>query len=163
MFSTGEYDYIKNLTIDYYNRDYISYLCITNNPTNYSNNNVYDVICYYSKEDMSITNSQLLLSSNTEKCEFDSNNYSDNNTIDKLSCTEVSGIVNLSTKEYIYSNLDNYSDIIAEYRNRDLFYKSSYIVLLALLSIMIISFLYKFISKILKGWYFEKFFKLCKK
>lgn len=151
MFSTGEFDYIKNLTLDYYNHDYISYLCITNNPTNYSNNNVYDVVCYYSKEELSITNSQLILPANTIKCEFDSNTYSDNNTIDKLSCTETTGTPTLSKKEYIYSNVGNYSNIISEYENSNLFYNNSYLALLAILAVFIIFFLYKFISKILKG------------
>ena len=101
MLSTGEYDYIKNLTITYYDKGYENYLCITNNPTSYTNNNVYDVVCYYSEEDMSITNSQLVLPANTQKCEFDSNNYGDNNTIDKLVCETTTGTVSLSTKEYI--------------------------------------------------------------
>lgn len=150
MFSTGEYDYIKNLTINYYDRGYKNYLCITNNPTSYTNNNVYDIICYYSKDDLSISNSQLILSSNTQKCEFDSNSYSDNNTIDKLVCDTFSGNVSLSTKEFIYSNLDNYSDIIADYELNDIYFKSSFLVMLTILSIVIISFLYKFVSRILR-------------
>lgn len=151
MFSTGEYDYIKNLTINFYDRGYENYLCITNNPTSYTNNNVYDVICYYSKEDMSITNSQLVLPTNSEKCEFDSNGYSDNNTIDKLVCETFSGNVSLSTKEFVYSNLDNYSNIIADYELNDIYFKSSYIAILSILSIIIILFLYKFVSKIIRG------------
>lgn len=151
MFSTTEYDYIKNLTLDYYNHDYTSYLCITNNPTNYNNNNVYDVYCYYAKEPMSITNSQLVMPANTIKCELDSNNYSDNNTIDKLTCTETTGTASLSTKEYIYSNIGNYSNIIAEYENNTTFYKSAYLGILSILSIIIIIFLYKFVSKIFRG------------
>lgn len=150
MLSTGEYDYIKNLTINFYDKGYKNYLCITNNPTSYSNNNVYDVTCYYSEEDMSINNSHLILPGNTEKCEFDSNNYSDNNTIDKLVCETTTGTIPLSNKEYIYSNLDNYSNIIADYELNDIFYKSSYIALLSILSIGIIIFLYKFTSKILR-------------
>ena len=151
MLSTGEFDYIKNLTINFYEKGYENYLCMTNNPTNYSNNNVYDVICYYSKENITIENSQLSLSTNSEKCEFDSNSYSDNNTIDKLVCDPFSGNVSLSTKEFIYSNLDNYSDIIADYSLNDIYFKSSFIAILAILSIVIIIFLYKFISKILRG------------
>lgn len=151
MLSTGEYDYIKNLTINFYDKGYENYLCITNNPTSYSNNNVYDVICYYSKEDISITNSQLILSGNTEKCEFDSNSYSDNNTIDKLVCATTTGTIDLSTKEYIYSNLDNYSNIISDYELNDIYFKNSYLVMLSILSILIIIFLYKFVSKIIRG------------
>ena len=150
MFSTSEYDYIKNLTINFYDRGYENYLCITNNPSGYSSNNVYDVVCYYSEEDMSITNSHLVLPANTEKCELDGNNYSDNNTIDKLVCETTTGTIALSSKEYVYSNLDNYSNIIADYELKDIFYKSSYVAILSILSVVIIIFLYKFISKILR-------------
>lgn len=150
MLSTGEFDYIKNLTINFYDRGYENYLCITNNPTSYTNNNVYDVICYYSMEEMSINNSHLVLPGDTQKCEFDSNSYSDNNTIDKLFCESTTGTVSLSTKEYVYSNLDNYSNIISDYELKDIFFKSSFLVFLSILSVIIIIFLYKFVSKILR-------------
>lgn len=151
MFSTGEYDYIKNLTLDYYNHDYTYYLCISNNPTNYSNNNVYDVNCYYSKKPMYITNNQLVLPTNTIECNFDSNNYSDNNTIDKLTCSDSTGTVSLSTKEYVYSNIGNYSNIIADYENTNTFYNSLELISLSILAMIVILFLYKFVSKILRS------------
>ena len=150
MLSTGEFEFIKGLTIDYFKRDYTNYLCITNNPTNYSNNNVYDVICYYSKDDMTLSNYQLNLKNSTI-CQFDSNNYSDNNTINKLVCEETSGQVSLDSKEFIYSNLGGFSDIIADYQLQTNKFNELYFGLLVILSILVLTFLYNFTSRILKG------------
>lgn len=145
MFSTGEYDYIKNLTLNYYNQGYPHYLCITNNPTGYNtNNNVYDIYCYYSKDKMQLNSYELSMSNKTKKCSFDSNNYSDNNTIDKLVCEDITGTITLDSKEFIYSNVGNYSNIIAEQT-------SSNLILLSILSILVITFLVRFVSKILRG------------
>lgn len=143
MFSTGEYDYIKNLTLNYYNKGYQHYLCITNNPTNYTNNNVYDVYCYYSKDSLTLENYNLTLSENSQVCSFDSNNKSDNNTIDKLICESTSGNITLDSKEFIYSNTSNYSNIIADYTQPNL-------ILLGILAILVITFLTRFVSKILR-------------
>ena len=144
MFSTGEYQYIKDLTLDYYINGYPHYLCITNNPSNYNSNNVYDVICYYSKDKMQLNDYELSMSNNTKKCSFDSNNYSDNNTIDKLVCEDITGSITLDSKEFIYSNVGNYSNIIAEQT-------SSNLILLSILSVLVITFLVRFVSKILRG------------
>lgn len=149
MFNTSEYEYIKDLTVNYYDNDYTNYLCITNNPKSH-NYNVYDVFCYYSKDNINLSNNILSLSDNSILCKLDSNNYSDDNTIDKLVCNSTSGNVELSNKEYIYSNLDNYANIIGDYQANDTFYKSSYIVILSILSILVIIFLYNFVSKILR-------------
>lgn len=149
MLNTSEYQYVKDLTINYYDNDYNNYLCITNNPTSH-NYNVYDVFCYYSKDNINISNNVISLSDNSILCKLDSNNYTDNNTIDKLVCDSFSGNVDLSTKEYIYSNLDNYANIIGDYQVNYTFYKSSYIAILSILSILVIIFLYNFVSKILR-------------
>lgn len=148
MFSANEYQYIQGLTENYYNNGYQQYLCITNNPVDYgSTNNVYDIYCYYSKDELKITNNKLTVHNNSIKCDLDSNNYSTNNTIDKLVCNNYNGTVDLNTKEYIYSNLNGYSDIISE-RN----YISNFnLIFLSILSILILSFLYKFVSCIFRG------------
>lgn len=143
MFSTGEYDYIKNLTLNYYNQGYQHYLCITNNPTNYTNNNIYDIYCYYSKEPLTLNSYELTLPGNTQKCSFDSNSQSENNTIDKLICESTSGTIILDSKEFIYSNIGNYSNIIADYTQPNL-------ILLGILAILVITFLTRFVSKILR-------------
>lgn len=146
MFSTGEYDYIKGLTLNYYNQGYQHYLCITNNPTGYnSTNNVYDIYCYYSREPMTLNDYQLKLPSSTKKCSFDSNNYSENNTIDKLICEDTSfDTITLDTKEFIYSNIGNHSNIIADYSRYNL-------VFLSILTILILTFLVRFVSKIVRS------------
>lgn len=147
MLSATEYQYIQGLTQNYYNNDYQQYLCITYTPDNYSNNNIYDVICYYSKDNLSISNNILSVPTDSIKCEFDSNNYSDKNTIDKLSCNSYSGNYTLNQKEFIYSNLNGYSDIIPE-RN---YINNFNLIFISILSIIIIFFLYKFVSKIFRG------------
>lgn len=152
MFSATEYEYIKGLTENYYINGYTNYLCITNNPTtNYTNNNVYDIICYYSKDILTITNNNMNVSDNSFKCEFDSNNYSENNTIDKLSCNNYSGNVSLNTKEFVYANINNYSNIISDYELKNNYYKNSSLYILSILAIIILIFLYKFVSRIIKG------------
>ena len=120
MFSSSEYQYIKDLTLQLYNQGYISYVCITNNPiSNYNSYNVYDVICYYSKDN--ITNNDNVFTFNSSdklKCSLDSNNYSENNTIDKLICSSFDDTTIIaSKKEFIYSNVGTYSNIISDYEN----------------------------------------------
>lgn len=151
MFSTGEFDYIKGLTLNYYDNGYLHYLCITNNPINLSsNNNVYDVYCYYSKEKMEVSNGNLSLPSDTVECSFDSNNYSSNNNIDKLVCESTSGTVSLSSKEFVYSDSFGYSDIISDYKQVYQFKDNFHLIGLSILSILIIIFLHTFICKILR-------------
>lgn len=142
MFSATEYEYIKGLIENYYNQGYQQYLCITNNPIDYSStNNTYDIICYYSKDNLSINNNNLNVPSNSIKCEFDSNNYSTNNTIDKLVCNNFNGNVELNTKEYVYSNLNNYSDILGN----KLDINNQKTIGLSILAVLLIFSLYKFI------------------
>lgn len=151
MFSTGEYQYIKDLSLNLYSKGYTYYFCVTNNPIDYNTNNVPDVYCYYSKNE--ITNNGYIFSipSNTLKCNFDSNSYSNNNTIDKLSCSNVaSGNITASSKEFIYSNVGNYSNIIQDYESNYDFYSKSYLVILSILAVIIFIFLYKFVSSLLR-------------
>lgn len=147
MFSTGEFEYIKGLTENYYNNGYQQYLCITNNPVDYSNNNVYDIVCYYSKNNLTITNNNLSVTNNSVKCEFDSNNYSNNNTIDKLVCNNYNGNVELNKKEFIYSNIVGYSDIINERK----YVEEEKLIGLSIMSVLIILMLYQFVSRIIRG------------
>lgn len=146
MFSATEYQYIQGLTENLYSQGYNYYFCTTNNPIgSYTSNNIYDVICYYSKDKITNENYVFSIPNNTLKCSFDSNNYSDNNTIDKLSCENVnSSSISTSSKEYTYSNIGTYSNIIQSYQNEFIFYKDSYLVLCSLLFAIIFFFLYKF-------------------
>lgn len=80
---------------------------------------------------------------NSIKCDFDSNNYSTNNTIDKLVCSSFNGNVELSTKEYVYSNFNGYSDILGN----KLDINNQKTIGLGILSVLIIFFLYDFIRR----------------
>lgn len=146
MLSQTEYLYIKDLVIQMYNNDYKDYVCVTNNPDNYINNNVYDVICRFSKEDIQVNNNRFIFNTDDNLiCSFDSNNYSDNNTIDKLVCESfTNGQVNLSTKEYVYSNVGNYSNLIGNYEtslNNHLSLNSFYLIPALIMILILIRFI----------------------
>lgn len=150
MFSQIEYQYVKDLTVSYYKSNYKYYMCITNNPTNNSYYNVYDVYCYYSKEQITNNKNVFNIPNNTIKCSIDSDRYSDQNTIDKLSCeTLSSGSITTNTKEFVYSNVGNYPNIIQEYQSSSNYYYDSCFVLVSILSIIIFTFLYIFVRSML--------------
>lgn len=150
MFSQSEYQYIKDLTLTYYNSNYKYYMCITNNPTNNSYYNVYDVYCYYSKDSITNNKNTFTIPNNTLKCSIDSDRYSEQNTIDKLSCESVSNVnITANTKEYVYSNVGNYPNIIQEYHSSSNYYYDSCFVLVSILSIIIFMFLYNFVRSML--------------
>lgn len=143
MFSTGEFQYIQNLTQNFYNNGYKYYACITNNPIDYNNNNVYDVFCYYS--DNSDLNTGI-------KCSFDSSNYSNNNNIDKLKCENFNTKPTFNPKEFLYSNTEIYSaNIIADYEKNIKYNNDFSFYSLTILSVLVLLFLYNFISRILRS------------
>jgi hypothetical protein len=146
MFSTSEYDYIYGLTSNYFDKGYRHYLCITNNPITNNTYNTPDVYCYYSKSNLSISNNVLTVPNNSIYCAFDSNNYSTNNNIDKLDCVSFSGSTSLSSKEFIYSDLSGYADIMSNYR----FNYNLNFISISILCVLILLFLYKFTSNIFR-------------
>lgn len=146
MFSTSELDYIKSLTEKEYNNGNKYYVCITNNPIGINNNNnIYDVMCYYSKDKIIENTNNFVIPNNSRKCSLDSNSYSTNNTIDKLECVNFNGNVTKNTKEYVYSNVGEYANIIQEYQENNDFIYNIFMVGLIILSVMII---YKILENI---------------
>lgn len=147
MFSATEYQYIKDLTIQMYNNGYRNYACVTNNPTNYTNNNTYDITCYYSNTDINVSSYTFTFYSDTRKCNFDSNSYSDNNTIDKLVCSDYTGGVEFSSKEFIYSNVGEFSNIIGDYEtslNNHLSLDYAYLIPILLVLPIVVGFVHHF-------------------
>lgn len=115
MLSQTEYQYIHDLVLQMYNQDYQYYVCITNNPVGSNNANIYDVECYFSQNDINIQSNRFTLQ-NGIKMSLDSNAYSTSNTIDKLKRENVSSqTVTVSTKEYVYSNVGEYPNLIVDY------------------------------------------------
>lgn len=115
MLSQVEYLYVHDLLINYYNNGFSNYMCITNNPVDSYNNSYYDVYCYVSKENITYSNNTFKISSGY-KLSIDSNNYSSNNLINKLVSENISNTsVSNNSKEYIYSNLESFPDILGDY------------------------------------------------
>lgn len=144
MFSSSEYQYIHDLIISYYNNGYKDYFCITNNPTNTSSNNLYDIYCYVSKDNINYSTNNFTISSG-KFIKFDSNNRTDNNTIDKLVISDInkSTTVLADSKEFIYSNLGEYADITGTYRtslNNHLDLNYAYLIPALLMLLFVFSF-----------------------
>jgi hypothetical protein len=151
MFNTQEYQYIKDLTINFYNQGYKNYLCYTNNVNNYSTS-YYDVICYYSKNNLDLNSYTLSLHTDTIKCSFDSksstSSYKNNSS---LNCGNNSdNSVNINAKEFIYSNVGNNSDLISEYTNNLRYQNNFSLFLTSILAMLVLLFLHRFTSRILR-------------
>lgn len=151
MLNNQEYLFIKDLTINMYNKDYNYYLCYTNNENNY-NQSYYDVFCYYSKDNLKLNNYTLNIPNNSLKCSFDSkNSYSSykNNSLNCSVTTDTS--ISINSKEFIYSNIGSNSDIIAEYQKDLKYFDGFKLISTSILFMVIIIFLYKFVGKILRS------------
>lgn len=151
MLNNQEYLFIKDLTISMYNKDYNYYLCYTNNENTY-NQSYYDVFCYYSKNNLVLNNYTLTISSNSIKCSFDSKNSYSNYKNNSLNCSEsFDTSISINSKEFIYSNIGNNSDLIAEYQKNLKYFDGFKLISTSILFIVIIIFLYKFIGNILRS------------
>ncbi len=115
MLSQTEYQYIHDLVLQMYNQDYHYYICITNNPITSNSSNIYDIECYFSQNEITNQSNRFILQ-NGVKISLDSNNYSTSNTIDKIKRETISSqTITTNTKEYVYSNVGQYSNLIASY------------------------------------------------
>ncbi len=151
MLNNQEYLFIKDLTINMYNKDYNYYLCYTNNENTY-NQSYYDVFCYYSKNNLKLNNYTLTIPSDSMKCSFDSKNSYSNYKNNSLNCSETTDTsISINSKEFIYSNIGNNSDLIAEYQKDLKYFDGFKLIGTSILFIVIIIFLYKFIGNILRS------------
>lgn len=151
MLNNQEYLFIKDLTINMYNKDYNYYLCYTNNENNY-NQSYYDVFCYYSKDNLKLNNYTLIIPNNSLKCSFDSKNSYSNYKNISLNCSETTDTsISINSKEFIYSNIGNNSNLISEYQNNINFYEDFGLIFTSILFMLVIIFLYKFVSNILRS------------
>lgn len=151
MFSTQEYQYIKDLTISFYNKDYVNYICITNNPNNSYNQSYYDIYCYYSKEEITNNNNKYQIPNNSKICNIDTKNPTSTYKNDSLNCNNYNGEITINNKEFVYSNIGYNSNIIGEYENNTIFYKDISLYGISILIMLVLMFLYKFIRAILRG------------
>lgn len=150
MLSQTEYQYIHDLVLQMYNQDYHYYFCVTNNPTGSNNTNIYDIECYFSQNEINNQSNRFTLQ-NGIKISLDSNNYSTSNTIDKLKRETISSqTITSNTKEYVYSNVGQYSNLIASYEtslNNHLSIDFAYLIPCILILQILISFIRSFFKK----------------
>jgi len=151
MFSNTEYQYIKDLTISYYNKDYVNYLCYTNNPNNSYNQSYYDIYCYYSKNEISKNNNKYTIPNESILCNIDTKSPTSTYKNNSLVCQNNSGTVEVSNKEFIYSNIDNNSNIIGEYELLNKMNNDISLYVISILFMIILIYLYRFIRAILRG------------
>lgn len=144
MLNSTEYQYIRDLVLQMYNQNYHNYVCITNNPVGSNTSNVYDVDCYFSQNNISNQSNQFGFQ-NGVKISLDSNNYSTSNTIDKIRKeTFSSRTVTASTTEYVYSNVGQYANLIADYEtslNNHLSINYAYLIPSLILLLIMINFI----------------------
>lgn len=147
MFSTQEYQYIKDLTLSYYNQGYTNYVCYTNSPTNSYNTQYYDVYCYYSKSDITQNGYTFSFSADTKKCSIDTKSSTSNYKLSSLNCEDDTSSVTIDGKEFIYSNVGYNSNIISDYERTIKYYSSNNLYMTSVLSLFCVFFLYIFLSK----------------
>lgn len=151
MFSAQELEYIKGLTINYYNKEYKSYLCYTNNPNNSYNQSYYDIYCYYSKEDITKNNNKYQIPNNSVLCSMDTKSPTSTYKYNSLNCGNSNGEITINEKEFIYSNVGNNANIIAEYEKEYKFYNDINLYSISILIVIVLIFLYKFVKSIIRG------------
>lgn len=156
MFNQYEYQYTRDIVLNQINQEYVNYVCHTENSNNSDYNNAnYDIICYFSKESIErVGEYQYNFPDGYLAIEFDSNSYSNYNTITKThTFSAVTGAqLNIANYEYVYSNCEgSIADIVADYKyeknnnigyNLDLNY--SYLIILLLVLPILLSFLHHF-------------------
>lgn len=149
MFSTQEYEYIKDLTMNYYNKGYNYYLCYTNNPNNSYNQSYYDIFCYFSEKEITQNNNTFTINNNSKFCSIDTKSPTSTYKNNSLVCNNGGGNTTINQKEFIYSNVGNNVNIIQEYENNINFYKNIELYSTSILIVIILMFLYKFIRSVL--------------
>lgn len=151
MFSASEYQYVKDLTLAFYNESYQYYVCYTNNPTDYYNTQYYDVYCYYSKSKIAQKNQVFSFSKETKKCLIDTKSRSNNYKTNTLVCLDnTDSSITVDSKEFIYSNVGYNSDIISDYTSTNNRFNNFDLLLLSILIILILTFLYSYIKQFLR-------------
>lgn len=150
MFSSQEYQYIRDLTVSYYNQEYTNYVCYTNNLTNSYNTQYYDVYCYFSKSEIIQNGYTFSFGTDTKKCSIDTKSSTSNYKSSTLSCIDDTNSITVNEKEFIYSNVGYNSNIISDYEKSIRYYSNNNLYMTSLLSLLCVFFLYIFLSKVFK-------------
>lgn len=145
MINESEEIYVKGILENYYNIDYKNYVCITNNPSNTYNQSYYDIYCYLSKEEIQKSNNTYTIT-NGKKCSIDTKSATSTYKQDTINCINYSGSVSASTKEFVYSNNEGDSNLIANYQMQN---ELRYIEI-TIVVVLLISLLYKLLKNIVK-------------
>lgn len=145
MFSTAENDYIRDLVISMNNSGYSNYLCKTINEYN----NDYDFECYFSNEEINFSNNSFNIKNYISYKIDNSTSYNITNKVVKNSGNSTS--VNYSSSDFYYSNTNEFVDITADLKYKELhnisynLTKNDYILVVLLLVMpLVIGLLKKF-------------------
>ena len=145
MLNQQEQFYLQNYLLNHYLDDYTDYYCETKY-NNYSTN-TYDVICYFSKSNLTLSNN-ILKGNNVKECKLDFDVYND--SIRTITCENLSSVnFTINPNEISYSTFTN--DIIIDYKKTYEYFNNYNLVLMSILLVLIISFLYKFFRNIIRG------------
>lgn len=145
MISESEEIYVKGIIINYYNNDYKNYICQTNNPSNSYNQNYYDLYCYFSKENIVKQNNNFVIT-NGIKCDIDTKSPNSTYKNNSLNCNNYNGNMTINQKEFIYSNVNGESNLIANYQKQE----SIEIIGIVCVAVLLISLLYRLLKNIVK-------------
>lgn len=145
MINETEEIYVKGIIINYYNNDYKNYICQTNNPSNSYNQNYYDLYCYFSKENIVKQNNNFVIT-NGVKCDIDTKSPTSTYKNNSLNCNNYNGNMTINQKEFIYSNVNGESNLIASYQKQE----SIEIIGIVCVAVLLISLLYRLLKNIVK-------------
>lgn len=151
MLSTQEEIYIKGLNESYINNNYKYYLCYTNNPNTSYNQSYYDIYCIYSKNEITNNNNKYQIQNGSIKCDIDTKNTTSIIKQNTKNCESFNGEISIDTKEFIYSNVGNNSDIMSEYIIQKKMNNDITLYSISILFMIILIFLYKYIKAIIRG------------
>lgn len=145
MLNQQEQFYLQSYLLNQYLNDYKDYYCETKY-NNYSTN-IYDVICYLSKSNLTLNNN-ILRGNNVRECKLDFDVYSDN--VNSISCENLNSVsFSVNNNEISYSTFTN--DIIIDYKKTYEYFNNFNLIITSILLILTISFLYKFFRNIIRG------------
>lgn len=118
MLNENVNSYIRNLVLSK-SDEYNSYICYSNTTGSSYQTNYYDVYCTFGN-DIEL-NSYTFKSNDGLNCSIDTNNYYNNNALEKLSCTKGNKEFTINNYEVIYTNIGEYfPSIIQDYEYNQL-------------------------------------------
>jgi len=107
MLSTQQYEYLRAFLLK-------QYVCKVNYEYN-SSSNYYELDCYLSKT-IEVNGYRFSFNDEVTRCRIDTTSGYNNQSLEKLNCSNYSGSVSFNNHDYIYSSVGKFPDIIQDYR-----------------------------------------------